>query len=76
MDISPLGTSMRHTLLWMVRPLYQISIALSTHFASARPASVRYDPVTIGSVPKRDLALLSSVLPSDAKKLDKMTQPR
>jgi hypothetical protein len=76
MVVSPLGASMRHALPWMVCPLYQISIALSTHFTSARPASVRYDPVTIGSVPKRDLALLSSLQPSDAKKLDKMTQPR
>jgi hypothetical protein len=76
MVVFPLGASMRHSLPWMVCRLYQISIALSTHFTSARPASVGYDLVTIGSVPKRDLALLSSGPLSDAKKLDKMTQPR
>jgi hypothetical protein len=75
MDISPLGASMRRALPWMVRPVYQISIALSTHFTSARAALVRYDPATIGSVPNRDLALLSSVAPGDVKRLDKMTQP-
>jgi hypothetical protein len=76
MVVFPLGASMRHSLPRMVRPLYQVSIALSTHFASTRPASVRYDPVTIGSVPRRDLALLSSGPLRDAKKLDKMTQSR
>jgi hypothetical protein len=76
MVVSPLGGSMRQALPWMVGLLYQISIAMSTHFTSAHPVSVRCDPATIESVPKRDLALPSSVAPSDVKRLDNMTQPR
>ena len=76
MDISPLGASRRLALPWMVHLLYQISIALSTHFSSAHPAPVCYEMAAIGSVPKHDLALLSSVPPNGAKRLDKMTQPR